>query len=113
METKYLFNYSLQIPWSVINIASKDLSTWYYFILCTHKKHIFSFLINVYWGVDSNSEIHSSWPTQKKKNDNPKKKNELSKFSGVVSDYVNGLQHLFRHVKKPFINTSSIRKNNR
>ena len=77
MEPKYLFNYSLQIPWSVINIASKDLSTWYYFILCTHKKHIFSFLINVYWGVDSNSEIHSSWPTQKKKKTIIRKKKRI------------------------------------
>ena len=60
----------------------------YYFTLCTHKKtHLFSFLINVFWGADSKSAIHFFRPAlENPDNDNSEKINfsGLSRFSGVV-----------------------------
>ena len=57
----------------------------YYFTLCTYKKtHLFLFLMNVFWGVDSKSAIHFFRPALENP-DNLEKNNfsRLSRFSGV------------------------------
>ena len=84
-----------------------------YFTLCTYKKKktlLFLFFMNVFWDVDSKSAIHFFRLALKNPN-NPEK----TIFFRIIevfrcSTKKNGLQNLFRQVKKPYINTSSIRK---
>ena len=72
------------------------------------KKHVFFFfLINVFWGVDSKSAIHFFRPALENPH-NPEKTFFPDYRGFLVSDYKNGLQHLFRSFgrSKNLIDTS-------
>ena len=72
---------------------------WYYLTLCTYKKHdFFLFLIHVFWGVDSKSEIHffgRYWKTL-----TIRKKIFFPDYRGFpMSEEKNKLQNRILHVK--------------